>query len=164
MPRMKNGPYEMVKAPDAYPGMKYRGKYVYEHHLVWWTNTGKLVPEGFVIHHVNHEKRDNRIENLELIDRSAHSKDHAKEKLNPPISMECGWCTTYIEVRARRFKLGSVTTKFFCSKSCSMQYQLAHGIGGVFTHHARNLSSVNERDLRCQGRGKDDESDTTKCG
>jgi len=43
---MKNGPYEMVIAPEEYPGRRYRNRYVYEHQLVWWKNTGKLVPKG----------------------------------------------------------------------------------------------------------------------
>ena len=31
---MKSGNYILIKAPDNYPGKKYRGKYCYEHHYV----------------------------------------------------------------------------------------------------------------------------------
>lgn len=61
---MRNGPYEMVVAPAGYPGKKYRGRYVYEHQLVWWKKTGKLVPLGFVLHHKNEHKRHNVFSNL----------------------------------------------------------------------------------------------------
>lgn len=76
---MRNGPYELVIAPAEYPGKKYRDRYVYEHHLVWWKATGE-VPDYQVgnIHHKNGDKRDNRVENLERISRSRHSVLHAK--------------------------------------------------------------------------------------
>ena len=33
---MINGDYILVVAPPDYPGVKYRGRYCYEHRLVWW--------------------------------------------------------------------------------------------------------------------------------
>ena len=75
---VKNGDYELVVAPSDYPGTKYRGRYVYEHHLVWWRTTGETVPKGSVLHHRNEEKRDNRFANLELKDVAAHARGHAR--------------------------------------------------------------------------------------
>ena len=72
---MRNGPYLFVIALD-YPGKKYRGRYIYEHHLVWWKNTGQPVPEGYVVHHKNEDMHDNRFENLELIESEQHKKLH----------------------------------------------------------------------------------------
>lgn len=70
---MRNGPYILLKAPIDYPGKKYRGKYVYEHHLVWWKCKGELIDAEDVVHHINGNKHDNRIENLEKISRSDHT-------------------------------------------------------------------------------------------
>lgn len=78
---MKNGPYEMVIALKEYPGRKYRGRYVYEHHLVWWKHTGEILPDGMLIHHKNENKRDNRFKNLELKSFSDHSKEHNKPRI-----------------------------------------------------------------------------------
>lgn len=33
---VKNGPYELVIAPEEYPGKKYRGRYAYEHRVNYW--------------------------------------------------------------------------------------------------------------------------------
>lgn len=47
--------------------------------LVWETFVGPI-PEGYDIHHINHNTRDNRLENLELIDTHTHRKKHYNEK------------------------------------------------------------------------------------
>lgn len=81
---MKNGPYELVIAPNNYDLKKYRGRYCYEHHLVWFENKS-TIPKGYVIHHKNGNHRDNNIENLELLTIKDHKQWHynngGKEKL-----------------------------------------------------------------------------------
>ena len=47
-----------------------------EHDLVWERAYGPI-PAGFFIHHVNHNKLDNRIENLQLIDPLSHKRHHS---------------------------------------------------------------------------------------
>lgn len=46
--------------------------------LVWKTFVGPI-PEGYDVHHKNHIRTDNRLENLELIEDGEHSKMHYKE-------------------------------------------------------------------------------------
>lgn len=50
--------------------------YVAEHIFVWEKETGFPVPENCVIHHLNGNKTDNRIENLCLMSRGAHTVFH----------------------------------------------------------------------------------------
>ena len=51
------------------------GKYVREHREIWMqANNVKEIPEGFVIHHKNGIKTDNRIENLQLMTKRWHDK------------------------------------------------------------------------------------------
>ncbi len=122
---MKNGPYELVIAPSEYPGLKYRGRYIYEHHLVWWRNTGELVPDGYLIHHKNENKRDNRFDNFELQKRPEHTALHNSERKPPPIMLICEWCWIpfYKEVRQHRAKIKAGQTSFFCSRSCQVSKQ-----------------------------------------
>lgn len=50
--------------------------YAYEHHVVWCA-AGKPKPtRGFVIHHRNGDKTDNRLDNLELMKRGTHNAEH----------------------------------------------------------------------------------------
>lgn len=48
-----------------------------EHRMIWEEINGKI-PEGFVIHHKDHNRSNNDIDNLELMSRSEHAKLHGK--------------------------------------------------------------------------------------
>jgi len=43
------------------------------HRVVWESEKGRI-PKGWDIHHINHDKTDNNIENLELYTKSDHAK------------------------------------------------------------------------------------------
>jgi len=59
------------------------GKNLLEQRLVWEANKGKIL-KGAVIHHVNGNKLDNRIENLELI---RSNGEHIRKKHGPFIEI-----------------------------------------------------------------------------
>jgi hypothetical protein len=120
---LRNGPYILVIAPEGYPGKKYRDRYVYEHHLVWWVNTGQTVPENKVVHHRNEDKHDNRFENLELTLRSSHSRDH-----HPPVTyidLKCAFCGVGFKRDAKNYrsKAASGQKNFFCCRSHQVSHQ-----------------------------------------
>lgn len=122
---MKNGPYELVIAPPDYPGFKYRGRYVYEHQLVWWQRTGKLVPKGYVVHHKNKQRRDNRFRNLELKPSLTHTREHSQARRVLPVILECPVCEKKFPIVARtyRYRRRQGQTKFRCSRSCQVRAQ-----------------------------------------
>lgn len=51
----------------------------YEHRVIWEQHYGPI-PEGYHVHHRNHVKDDNRIENLELVEGRRHNRDHTRER------------------------------------------------------------------------------------
>ena len=124
---MKNGPYEMVLAPVGYPGKRYRGKYVYEHQLVWWESTGQLVPAGSVVHHKDEQKRNNVFSNLELKTNSKHASEHGQEKSARVMTTAvCGWCQSEFKILPSKLRMRLKQTasgEFFCCKSHSVLRQ-----------------------------------------
>ena len=69
---------------DDYKRIIHNGKYFREHHVNWMNaNNFWYIPDGFVVHHRNLDKLDNRPENLILMPREIHTSWHWKvNKMN----------------------------------------------------------------------------------
>jgi hypothetical protein len=119
---MKNGPYNLVIAPKDYPGMKYRGRYAYEHTVEWWKYYKTTPPKGYEIHHINGDHRDNKIENLKLLTSFDHKKVHGElRSTKVRIYLKCAYCKTEFFMcrsdyssKIKRSKSG----KLYCSRKC----------------------------------------------
>jgi hypothetical protein len=121
---MKNGPYTLVIAPIEYPGIKYRGRYCYEHHLVWWQHTGEILTDGFLIHHIDENKKHNIFSNLEKKTKSNHTRDHRP----PPEVWEivCYECKKVFPMLASAHRDRSKqygNSNLCCSRSCQVRKQ-----------------------------------------
>ena len=116
---MKNGKYILVKAPEGYPGKLYRNKYCYEHHLNYWLHYKVLPKYDEIIHHKDENTHNNIIENLILLKREQHSKDHRKigRKF---VLIECPGCKNTFEVEKRSTFLQQKSKKYTCCcRKCS---------------------------------------------
>lgn len=109
--------YVLLKMAD-HPSADSRG-YVYEHRLVAERKIGRALRKGEIVHHINHDKTDNRPENLEVVANVAEHRRHHRElekglrlpnEANPLIACGCG-CGTELPKydnagRPRRFVSG----------------------------------------------------------
>lgn len=66
--------YVKMRVGRAHPLADPNG-YAYEHRLVI-AAAGIQIPDGYVIHHKNGDKTDNRLENLEVVARGVHNAHH----------------------------------------------------------------------------------------
>lgn len=124
---MKNGPYELIIAPDNFPGKKYRGRYAYEHIVIFWKAHGYVPEKGLEIHHKNMNHRDNRITNLKLVTGQEHRKLHGEIRSKAAIrQVPCGYCGNIITMRNRDLNMkikANKKGKAFCDRSCGAKNQ-----------------------------------------
>ena len=64
----------MIQKPPGYKGRTYiEGRYVFEHRYLMEQHLGRLLHHDEVVHHVNGNKLDNRIENLVIVTAQEHA-------------------------------------------------------------------------------------------
>jgi hypothetical protein len=97
-----------VYRPD-YPRSNKEG-YTTRAHAVWWIETGLVVPDGFVLHHINRNGSDDRIENLQLMTRVEHLRLHKNTESESPIHFICKWCGEDFYSKHKASK--------YCCKTC----------------------------------------------
>jgi len=72
--------YVYVRVKEGAPGKGKGAFYRGEHIVVWERANGKPLPKGWVVHHLNGTKDDNRIENLVAMPRQNHHS-HPRDAL-----------------------------------------------------------------------------------
>ncbi len=115
--------YKVVKAPSEYKGKKDKGKYIYEHHYIYWKNTGHILRKNEIIHHRDENPLNNVFSNLELVNRSEHGKHHHKKK--ELINCKCDYCKKRFKRKRNLLKYHRKNNKLglFCSTSCGAKFQ-----------------------------------------
>lgn len=53
------------------------------HRLIWEDHYQAKIPENYIIHHINGDKTDNRIQNLQCVKEKNHLSYHNKGEKNP---------------------------------------------------------------------------------
>jgi hypothetical protein len=76
---MSSNGYKYIYAPDN-PHCNNNG-YVPEHRFIMERVMGRYLLTNEVVHHKNHNRLDNRIENLEVMSKSDHSRLHMKKTM-----------------------------------------------------------------------------------
>jgi hypothetical protein len=79
-----NGKWTVVEnwgnTSAGYCQVKFNGTTIYYHTIIWVLSTGKDIPQGLEIDHINGNKIDNRIENLRLVTSRGNSQNMEKHR------------------------------------------------------------------------------------
>lgn len=100
--------------------------YVLLHRIIMENHIGRILNVNEVVHHKNFNKNDNRIENLELMSRSEHTKLHQQAKYHFEFEIKCPTCGKIFnrDIRSVKSKLKINPHKTFCcSHSCGSKLQ-----------------------------------------
>ena len=110
----------VVRAPDGYKGKTHKkGRYVYEHRLIMEQYLGRLLTPDEVVHHINGDVLDNRLANLEVVDRRKHSSFHSAGRGRKFVLCVCPTCRVKFEKEKRKI----YGRKFVaCSRSCGNKF------------------------------------------
>jgi len=68
--RLEQDGYILIRHPGHHRANS--SGYVWEHILTWEEANGRLLPDGWIIHHINGRKNDNRPQNLMAMPRKSH--------------------------------------------------------------------------------------------
>jgi hypothetical protein len=107
------------KRKEEYKVIKINGKSYREHRHLMEKHLGRKLGPDETIHHINGNKKDNRLSNLKVINRSEHSKLY-----NPPakmVKLKCNSCKKSYDMREKLYvwKKKNGQKYFFCSHKCS---------------------------------------------
>ena len=82
---------------QGYIHIKYKGKWMRKHRVIASLILGRELARGEQVHHINHIKDDNRIENLVVLQSSTHRRLHMLNNIHVRKNMDgrrCDICQT----------------------------------------------------------------------
>lgn len=71
-----------TRSRKGYVVLRNDGDVIFEHRAVMEEHIGRKLTEDEVVYHINGDKTDNRLENLQLMTRGEHSTMHNKRRKN----------------------------------------------------------------------------------
>lgn len=90
--------------------------YVPKHRLIWEIYHKACLLKWSNVHHINHVRDDNRIENLEAMTSWKHTYDHKKQDFTNRFCYNCNGKTQILNGRENWFKHPIIKQVYLCRK------------------------------------------------
>ena len=138
------GDYDYALIPD-HPNATKNG-YILYHRIVMENHLSRLLDKTEVVHHINGDKHDNRIEDLQLLDSKEHARLHGVKHGRKMCRLKCPNCGKIFEMfenQTTQCKYHKRKALLFtcCSKKCGIQF--SYKIRKGLTHDLERAISEN---------------------
>lgn len=121
----KGGGYMYCRTNPEHPKRNSNGLYPL-HRVLVENKIGRMLNDNEDVHHIDHDKNNNSIDNLQVLTKSDHAKMH--KPVLPCVIANCGWCNKEISLKPHSMRLRVKRSKngiIFCSISCSAKKQFS---------------------------------------
>lgn len=98
------------------------GKIIEEHRFLFQETIGRELDFDEIVHHIDGNKSNNAIDNLELLSRSDHARHHSASARM--INLTCAFCGSAFTREARQVetKRNNGQCDFYCNRSCAARH------------------------------------------
>ena len=115
---ISKGDYNYALVPE-HPNSTKNG-YVLLHRIVIENHLGRLLNANEIVHHIDKNKKNNLLSNLQLTDQNEHTRNHNLEEGRLYVKLKCPWCNKEFELPHNKSflcKKGKYSCNC-CSSSC----------------------------------------------
>lgn len=137
---VNKGDYNYALVPD-HPNCTKNG-YVLEHRIVVENHLQRLLTKEEIVHHINGNKKDNRIENLEVMNYKEHVKHHKSQIGKTMLLLQCPECGDVFSREKRQSHIVKKGIFTACSNSCRGKFSRKLQLFGK-THKLDTAISAN---------------------
>ena len=133
--------YKQVCGYYGHP-MANKNGVILKHRLVMSESIGRILDNNDIVHHIDGDKHNNIISNLELTTRSSHASIHGKEN-ESVMSETCSFCGEMFTRKTRniKYKKQQGQKDFYCSRTC-MGSHFGHGRTKKPDLHSGNAAAL----------------------
>lgn len=104
--------------------------YVLLHRAIVENHLGRLLNTNEVVHHKNENKKDNRIENLEIMEKEDHARLHALKQGRKWAILKCPSCNSIFHKPSNQTHVAKQGLYTACSRSCNGKFSRAIQLQG----------------------------------
>jgi hypothetical protein len=135
---ISKGGYNYAVVPEHPRAIKYG--YVLEHRVVMENHLGRLLGPNEVVHHKNGDRKDNRIENLEVLSNESHSREHANRQGRKMAELRCPNCSSIFQRELNQTFIQKKSEFTTCSQKCRGQFSRKMQLKGRTSEVERAIS------------------------
>lgn len=99
-----------------------KNDYVLHHRVVVENHLGRLLESSEVVHHIDGNKKNNLLSNLEVMSVSEHARHHGQEISRKYVDLKCPECGKEFIREKNQTHLQKGTSYTACSRSCSGKF------------------------------------------